>query len=235
MGLPLRARNERLEGNIANLRSLVDAGSRRVVRDEMVIRRLSGGRRKHPLPSIGFRVGKVTVTGYLFADSFQSVVSLVVQCDCGREYSVDTNNFRNFRSSRCDACARGAGAAKRYWQYADAMSDDQHRTRLLNRLSAAIARCHNPGSRVFPHYGGRGIEVCKEWRDSRPAFLRYIQTLYGWDKPELEMDREDVNKGYEPGNIRFVTKSANMSNKRRVADLEEEIARLRSLLSRATQ
>jgi hypothetical protein len=112
------------------------------------------------------------------------------------------------------------------------MPDDDHRARLLNRLSAAITRCHKPSCRVYKHYGARGIFVCREWRDDRIAFLRYVQTLPGWDNPALDMDREDNNRGYEPGNVRFATKSTNSRNRRPVADLEQKIrdleARLRS-------
>jgi hypothetical protein len=145
---------------------------------------------------------------------------------------VDHHNFKNFKSTRCAACAKRASNAKRYWSYADAMADDGHRTRLLNRLAAAITRCHSPTARAYEHYGARGIRVCQQWRDDRASFLRYVQTLPGWDDPALEMDREDVDKGYSPGNIRFASRSQNMANRRRIADLEARVreleARLRS-------
>jgi hypothetical protein len=115
------------------------------------------------------------------------------------------------------------------------MPDDKHRTRLLNRLAAAITRCHSPNNRAFSHYGGRGIEVYTGWRKDRASFLQYVQTCSGWDNPSYEMDRIDVNKGYGPGNIQFVSRSDNLKNKRqvsvmqrRIADLEAEIADLRS-------
>lgn len=49
------------------------------------------------------------------------------------------------------------------------------------------------------------------------------------------MDRRDNNGHYEPGNIRFVSRSDNAKNKRKVSDLEEEIARLRRDLRRAEE
>jgi hypothetical protein len=59
-------------------------------------------------------------------------------------------------------------------------------------------------------------------------------TLDGWDKPELELDRIDVNKGYEPDNLRFVTRSENQRNRRSmqamqklVDELKAEIAELK--------
>ena len=110
------------------------------------------------------------------------------------------------------------------------MPDDEHRMRLLNRLSAAISRCHTPTNRAYEHYGMRGIEVYEPWRKNKAEFLRYVQTLDGWDLPYLEMDRVDVDKGYLPGNIRFVSRSENMFNKRRVADLEQRIRELETRL-----
>ena len=81
----------------------------------------------------------------------------------------------------------------------------------------------------------------------RVAFLRYLVGLQGWDQPELQLDRIDNNRGYEPGNLRFVTRSVNMANKRkitarevvelqrRIESLEAENANLRHRLCRAEE
>lgn len=233
---------ERIEANAAALRSLVDAGSSSVIRDPMEGGAISGTRRRWPIPGIGHRSGKLTVTGYMrgVRGGFSA---LIVQCDCGRpEYTVGTHSFKAFRTTRCNICALEKTQQHRrmYYSYIKDMAEDNHRARLLNRLSAAIVRCHNPKARYFHHYGGRGIEVYKGWRDDRGEFLRYVQTIPGWDVPQLELDRINVNGNYEPGNIRFLSKAENNSNKRRIADLEaeitllrEEVAGLRHRLSRA--
>ena len=233
--MPSRITEQRHQGNIESLRRLVDARSPCVVRDPVVGIAVAGARRKYPVPSIGKRSGKLTVTGYL-RGARGGFSALIVRCECRPdEYSVDTHNFKNFKSTRCPLCAKTATAKKRYWMYSDAMADDEHRTRLLNRLASAITRCHTPSNRAYPHYGARGISVCKEWRTDRTSFLRYVQTLDGWGNPSFEMDRIDVNGNYEPGNIRFVSRSDNLKNKRRVANLEAQIADLRSRLRRAEE
>jgi hypothetical protein len=233
--MPPRTTDERLEANIESLRGLVNSGSQSIVRDAMAGSAISGSRRKYPLPSIGYRSGKLTVTGYI-AGQRQGVRALIVRCDCGLpEYTVDHHNFKNFKSTRCNVCAKKASNGKRYWKYIDAMYDDAHRIRLLNRLSAAVTRCHNPDAAHYADYGGRGIQVHAEWREDRTAFLKYVQTLTGWDVEELEMDRIDNNKGYEPGNIRFVSRSDNMRNKRTVSALEKELTDLRHRLQRAEE
>lgn len=178
-----------------------------------------------PFP-VGTKVGELTVIGWaqrFKPDDRSRGWHPVVRCSCGREGPVDRGNFKRGASTRCDVCAKKAAARKRYWKYEAAMADAAHRERLLNRLSAAINRCHSPGNRVYKHYGGRGIHVCSEWREDKAAFLRYVQTLPGWDIPALDMDRADNDRGYEPGNIRFATKAQSAANKRRVEDLEQRI------------
>ena len=233
LGMPPRITVQQHERNIEHLRTLVDAGSPCIVRNRVEGSAISGARRRYPLPSIGHRSGHLIVSGYL-RGLRGGVAALIVTCDCGRpEYTVASNNFKNFKSTRCPSCAKQASAAKRYWCYIDAMPDDRHRTRLLNRLAAAITRCHTNSDKNYKHYGERGISVYNEWRTNRAAFLKYIQTCSGWDNPALEMDRTDNNKGYAPGNIRFTTRSENAGNKRQIADLETEIRRLRRALGRA--
>ena len=233
--MPSRITEQRHQRNIESLRHLVDAGSPSVVRDSVVGSTISGARRVYPLPSIGHRSGKLTVTGYLRGVR-GGVAALIVRCDCnGDDYTVDQHNFKDFKSTRCPLCAKTAAHVKRYWMYSNALADDAHRTRLLNRLASAISRCHVKTSKPYPHYGGRGSTVCQEWRDDRASFLKYVQTLSGWDNPAFEIDRIDVNGNYEPGNIRFASRSDNLKNKRRVATLEAQIADLRSRLLRAEE
>jgi len=201
-----------------------------VVRDADDARWVVDDTRRKGLPAIGAKSGKLTVAGYILG-SRGGVQTLIVRCACGApEHLVDRSNYRNFRSTRCNACAKVAASRKRYWAYAQAMPDDAHRTRLLNRLAAAITRCHSPTCRTYKHYGGRGISVWPEWRADRVAFLRYVQELPGWDNPALEMDREENSAGYEPGNIRFVSRRKNLLNKRKVEDLEQRIRDLEACL-----
>lgn len=211
-----------------------DPGSPRIVRGPVDPVSVSGGfERRKPLPVVGHRQGKLEVTGF-FLSRRGGVYGVVVQCGCGRpEHMVDCYNFQNAKSTRCPDCGRDAGRKKRFWKHALAMPDDEHRRRLLNRLAAATTRCHSPSARQYSDYGGRGIYVHDLWRRDKAEFLRYVQTLEGWDIPEREMDRTDNDKGYVPGNIRFVPRETNAANRRRVAELQKEITRLRSALMRA--
>lgn len=76
----------------------------------------------------------------------------------------------------------------------------------------AKRRCHNPRSQMYPHYGARGIEMCQEWRDSFEAFYQYVGPRpTNWHS----LERIDNDGNYEPGNVRWATKSEQSINQRR--------------------
>jgi hypothetical protein len=73
-----------------------------------------------------------------------------------------------------------------------------------------IQRCTNPNHTSYHRYGGRGIKVCEEWRDSFNAFAVYMG-----NKPSDNhtLDRIDNDGDYEPNNVRWANKSEQMFNK----------------------
>ena len=196
-------------------RYVPDDGSSSVVRRAVLPCRESGRRRQLAPPRIGTRRGSLTVTGYVVGPR-SGVRYILVRCRCGApEHQVDLANWRAGRSTRCNVCAKRAASDKRHAAYKSAMPEAEHRERLLNRLSAAVSRCHTTRNAKFKDYGGRGIEVCLEWYKDRAAFLRYIRTVPGWDDPALELDRKNNGGNYEPGNLRFATRSEQVRNTRR--------------------
>lgn len=213
-----------------------DAGSPCVVREYVATRFTT--KRKHVVPSVGDRFGKLAITGYELACR-GGLKFIVVQCECGSpEYPVDPHNLFSSKSTQCMACARKTAGfnRKKFLGYADVCPDQDHRYRLLSRIAAIYTRC-NPACQYhsFPDYGGRGIAVHEPWISDKRAFLAYLVSLEGWDDPSLSIDRIDNNKGYEPGNLRFADQKTQTSNRRRLRDLEKELADLRSRLRRAEE
>lgn len=74
-----------------------------------------------------------------------------------------------------------------------------------------IARCHKPSNVDWVNYGGRGIQVCRAWRESFEQFVTDMPA-----RPSLQhtLDRIDNDGDYTPGNVRWATKSEQCRNTR---------------------
>lgn len=75
-----------------------------------------------------------------------------------------------------------------------------------------IMRCENINDPRYKFYGGRGIEVCSQWRNSYQQFLQDMGR-----KPTLKhsIDRINNNGNYSPDNCRWATPTQQSSNTRR--------------------
>lgn len=204
---------------------------------------------------IGQRIGQLTVTGFLVGLRGGLLAKgILAKCSCGGPEAAYMQGNLNSKKETysCHLCAvrRAVETRKQYVGYRDVIADDEIRTGLLSRINSIYRRCHEPGNNNYYGYGGRGIhcwwylqygvgavrKIDKAvWRRK---MLEYLVTLDGWDKPGLEIDRIDNSRGYEPGNLRFVSRKQNMQNRRkvwqleaRILELEAEVARLQSIIS----
>lgn len=83
-------------------------------------------------------------------------------------------------------------------------------TRLYSIWGGIIQRTTNKKNNHYQEYGGRGIKVCEEWRDSI-NFIKWARENGYNDK--LIIDRINNNLGYNPENCRWVTHSESNVNK----------------------
>ena len=83
-----------------------------------------------------------------------------------------------------------------------------------------VYRCGNKNSTDYARYGGRGISVCKRWRDSFEAFL---QDMGRRPSPELSIDRINNNGNYSKRNCRWATRSQQQLNQRRRKKAKEDL------------
>lgn len=75
-----------------------------------------------------------------------------------------------------------------------------------------LTRCYCQHAPNFTRYGGRGIAVCLEWRNSFKVFTQWA--LSNGFYTDLTLDRRDNDGGYGPDNCRWVTMSENLKNRK---------------------
>jgi hypothetical protein len=126
-------------------------------------------------------------------------------CSCdGREVVVATNDLRRGNSRSCGCLSRERSGNR-------VRTHGQSETRLYEAWCNIIRRTTNPKHESYPDYGGRGITICPEWRESFEAFERDMGPAY---RDGLSIDRIDVNGHYEPGNVRWATHKEQARNTR---------------------
>ena len=72
-------------------------------------------------------------------------------------------------------------------------------------------RCLDDTSPAWEDYGGRGITLYAGWIHDPAAFIAHIGKK---PSPRHELDRKDNDRGYEPGNVRWVLRPRNDRNRR---------------------
>jgi hypothetical protein len=121
------------------------------------------------------------------------------QCECGNEHHVDFRYLKLGRSTHC-------GCIKRTPNKKHGLHDIKE----YSVWKGMKRRCYNPNEKCFPYYGGRGITVCDEWKNSFEAFYKDMG-----ERPEnTSLDRINTDGDYEPGNCRWTTLTEQSRNKR---------------------
>jgi hypothetical protein len=72
-----------------------------------------------------------------------------------------------------------------------------------------ISRCYHPQNPAFKNYGGRGIRVCRRWRDFK-IFLKDM----GEHPHGLMIERKNNNGNYSKENCIWTTRHVQNRNKR---------------------
>jgi len=131
----------------------------------------------------------------------------VCRCECGTERSVEGSSLSRGQSVSCGC--RGIELQTKHGLAARGSAHEIYGTWVQ-----MVGRCHNPNHAAFAYYGARGINVCDRWRNSVEAFIAEV----GPRPLGLTLDRIDNDGNYEPGNVRWATKSQQQRNRRGSAE-----------------
>lgn len=136
-------------------------------------------------------------------------------CDCGNTKDVLQQNLRNGHVKSC-GCLHTERNIKKITAYNSSMNREAHnetKTRLYHIWVNIKSRCFNKTLSSYKNYGGRGITICQEWKESFISFKNWA--LSNGYSDSLSIDRIDVNGNYSPYNCRWVTNSIQQFNKRK--------------------
>jgi len=130
-----------------------------------------------------------------------------VRCKCGTEKEIRAGDLKSGKSTQCQNCK-----CKQISRKHGMSSTPEYKT-----WAGMIARCTNPKETGYKNYGGRGIKVCKRWRNSfenffadmgkRPVAIKNKRAAYS-------IDRINNDGNYEPGNCRWATDKQQRDNRR---------------------
>ncbi len=136
------------------------------------------------------------------------------QCSCGFiDNFVNVSNLKHGNSTRCDACAKKKSAKTLTKTLYEGPIPYSHLWKEFGKENITILKDRWKGAR-------KRNKLCAEWQNNFERFLAYVFTIEGSLDKKLIMDRKDTFKGYEEGNIRFVTLEQNSRNNRRKVLIE---------------
>lgn len=151
----------------------------------------------------GEQYGRLTITGDAPYRSKDRRVYVV--CQCGNTKDVLLGDLRRGDTTSCgcylsEVITKHGGAA----------------TRLYKIYHGMLNRCYLPSMTSYESYGGRGITVCQNWRDSFENFQQWA--LSNGYTDTLSIERKDVDAPYEPGNCTWIPINEQQRNKRKITN-----------------
>jgi hypothetical protein len=129
-------------------------------------------------------------------------------CDCGQHKTVRQSGLRSGGSKSC-GCLRRDLTSARMTGNKYTFKHGHNGGPTYNSWSTMKDRCFNPNATGYPQYGGTGITVCDHWL----SFENFLADM--GPRPEgTTLGRFGDIGNYEPGNVKWMTSSEQVANRR---------------------
>ena len=135
---------------------------------------------------------------------------VLCRCTCGVEKPIPVTELQRGKTKSC-GCLRRKKLIER------STTHGLRKTRLYSIWSNMLNRCYLPSCKNYKHYGGRGITVCDDWKNS---FEKFAADMGQPPTDQHTLDRRNNDLGYSPENCRWVTQKIQVNNRSNNVRLE---------------